>query len=393
MLSLHPATAAQQTRSPEDQNAMLQRRTLLATTSATLLAAPAIIRAEDAPYTLGTLFPMAGPNAEYGTIATNGAQMALAHLTADKTLSRAIEIKVEDSQGTPQGGATGMTKLASVDHAIFTLVGFTGVSKAAAPIGTRNKVVMVNGGGVGPDLSGLSPYFWNVIPLIDKEIAALLPWMKAQGMKRLAVVYVDDPLGQGCLAQMAAGLPTIGATLAGGFSVAPTAQQFGPIAAKLRDASPDVVYFASYGAQQSQIIKQLRDNGIDQPLMTYSGATIPSVRGLAESEGLVFTTQTSDWTLTDPVTQRFVKDWRAKYGADPSTYHQNFYNAVRLFGLLAAGLEKAGTVVDGDSLRAELLKIREFPLVGGEGSFDEKANIAMAIQINRMKAGQSVKIG
>jgi len=371
---------------------MINRRTLLATAAATL-AAPAILRAEDAPYVLGTLFPMAGPNAEYGTIFTNGAQMALTHLTADKTLARPVTIAVEDSQGTPQGGATGMTKLANVDHAIFTMVGFTGVSKAAAPIGTRNKVVMVNGGGVGPDLSGLSPYFWNVIPFIDKEIAALLPWMKAQGMKRVALVYVDDPLGNSTLAQLKDGLPGIGATLAGSYSVAPTAQQFGPIAAKLRDATPDAIYFASYGAQQSQIIKQLRDNGIDQQLLTYSAATIPSVRSLAEAEGLVFTTQTSDWTLKDPVTQRFVTDWRAKYGADPSTYNQNYYNAVRLFGLLAAGLEKAGTAVDGDSLRAELLRVRRFALAGGEGTFDDKGNVAIPIQINRMKGGKAEKIG
>ena len=371
---------------------MIQRRALLAATAATL-ATPAMIRAQPAPYILGTLFPMAGPNAEYGTIFTAGAQMAITHLTADKTLSRPIEIRVEDSQGTPQGGATGMTKLASVDSAIYTLVGFTGVSKAAAPIGTRNKVVMVNGGGVGPDLSGLSPYFWNVIPLIDKEIAALLPWIKAKGYKRIALVYVDDPFGNGCLAQLSAGLPTIGATLAGSFSIAPSAQQFGPVAAKLRDVNPDAVYFGSYGAQQSQIVKQLRDNGIDQQLITYSAATIPSVRTLPESEGLVFTTQISDWTLTDPVTQRFVTDWRAKYGSDPTTYHQNYYNAVRLFGLLAAALEKAGTPVDGDSLRAELLKTRSFALVGGNGTFDDKCNISFPIQINRMKGGQAEKIG
>ncbi len=355
---------------------MINRRTLLASTAA-LLAAPAILRAEDAPYVLGTLFPMAGPNAEYGTIFTNGAQMALTHLVADKTLSRPIQMQVEDSQGTPQGGATGMTKLANVDHAIYTLIGFTGVSKAAAPIGTRNKVVMVNGGGVGPDLSGLSPLFWNVIPLIDKEISRLLPWIKTQGMKRIALVYVDDPLGNAALQQLTAQLPAVGATLVGSYSVAPTAQQFGPIAAKLRDATPDGVYFASYGAQQSQIIKQLRDNGIDQQLMTYSAGTIPSVRSLAEAEGLVFTTQISDWTLSDPVTQRFVHDWRAKYNGDPTTYHQNYYNAVRLFGLLAQGLEKAGTPVDGDSLRAELLRVRKFALVGGTGEFDDKGNVAI----------------
>ncbi|WP_158743187.1 ABC transporter substrate-binding protein [Acidisphaera sp. L21] len=374
---------------------MIQRRTLLAASAAfvaaeTTFGRPA--RAEGS-YIIGTLFPMAGPNAEYGTIFTAGAQMALTHIAEDKTLGKPVELRAEDSQSTPQGGATGMTKLANVDHAIYTLVGFTGVSKAAAPIGQRNKVVMVNGGGVGPDLSGLAPLFWNVIPLIDKEIAALLPWMKGQSFKRVALVYVDDPLGNAVLKQMNTVLPTIGATLAGSYSIAPTAQQFGPIAAKIRDANADVIYFASYGAQQSQIIKQLRDNGLSQQMMTYSAATIPSVRGLAEAEGLVFTAQVSDWSASDPVTARFVKDWRAKYNGDPSTYHQNYYNAVWLFGLLVQSLEKAGKPVDGEALRAELLRVRKFPLAGGDGSFDDNCDISFPIQVNRMKGGSFEKIG
>jgi ABC-type branched-subunit amino acid transport system substrate-binding protein len=153
------------------------------------------------------------------------------------------------------------------------------------------------------------------------------------------------------------------------------------------------VYFASYGAQQAQIIKQLRDNGITQTMITYSAASIPSVRDLPDAEGLVFTVQTSDWTLTDPVTQRFVRDWRAKYNADPTTYHQNYYNAVRLFALLAQSLETAGKPVDGDAMRAELMRVRRFTLVGGEGVFDDNCNISIPIQINRMKGGKAERIG
>lgn len=371
---------------------MIQRRTLLAA-SAALVAAQSASAEDAASYVIGTLFPMAGPNAEYGTIFTAGAQMALAHIAADKMLSKPVELRAEDSQGTPQGGATGMTKLANVDHAIYTLIGFTGVSKAAAPIGQRNKVVMVNGGGVGPDLSGLTPLFWNVIPLIDKEIGAIVPWMKTNGIKRVAVLYVDDPLGNAALKQLSTVLPDNGGEVVGSFSFTPTAQQFGAIAAKVRDSNPDAVYFATYGAQQSEIIKQLRDNGVSQQLITYSAGTIPSVRNLKESEGLVFTTQIADWTLPDPVTQRFVKDWRAKYNSDPSTYHQNYYNAVRLFGLLAQGLEKAGKPVGGDALRDELLRVRRFALVGGDGTFDDSCNISIPIQINRMKDGTPQKIG
>lgn len=375
---------------------MLQRRTLLAGTAAAAALAAARVRparAADGPYIMGTLFPMAGPNAEYGTIFTNGVQMALDHMAADKTLSRPVELRAEDSQGTPQGGATGMNKLVNVHAAQWVTVGFTGVSKAAAPIGTRAKVVMVNGGGVGPDLSGLSPYYWNVIPLIPAEVATLIPWLAANKLGRIGLVYVDDPLGNGVLKLMGPALEKGGAKLVGAYSIAPSAQQLGAVAAKLRDDKPDAVYFVSYGAQQSQIIKQLRDAGIDGQLLTYSAGTIPSVAGLKEAEGLVLTSQSTDWNSDDPVTRRFVSDWRARHGSDPSPYNANYYNAARLFGLLAAAAEKGGGTVGGDTLRAELLKARAFPLVGGEGRFSEAGDIALPMQVNRIQAGKVVKIG
>lgn len=369
---------------------MMKRRTMLA--SAAVLAAARAARAADAPYIVGTLFPLAGPNAEYGTIFTGGVQLALDHLAADKWLSRPIELRAEDSQGTPQGGATGMTKLVNVHAAQWVLVGFTGVSKAAAPIGARAKVVMVNGGGVGPDLSGLSPLYWNVIPLITAEIATLMPWLAANKLGRIGLVHVDDPLGNAVPKLMGPALEQNGGKLVGAYAIAPTAQQFAAVAAKLRDDKPDAVYFASYGAQQSQIIKQLRDGGVEAQLLTYSAGTIPSVSALPEAEGLVVTSQSTDWASRDPVTQRFVEDWKAKHGTEPSAYNANYYNGTRLFGLLAREVEREGGTVGGDTLRAALLKMRSFPLVGGEGKFDELGNIALPMQVNRIEKGRVVKI-
>ncbi|HWX49020.1 MAG TPA: ABC transporter substrate-binding protein [Roseomonas sp.] len=371
---------------------MLQRRTILLA-GAAALAAPRVLRAQENPYVVGTLFPMSGPNAEYGTIFTNAVQLGLDHIRADGMLKRPIDLRAQDSLATPQGGAVGMQKLASVDGASYVMLGFTGVSKAAAPIGTRAKVMMVNGGGVGPDLAGLSPYFWNVIPLVNQEVKALLPWLQEKSLKRIALIYIDDPLGNAVLEQLRKGLPEIGGELVGTYSVPPTAQQFAAVAAKVRSSNPDAVYFASYGAQQSQIIKQLRDNGIRQQLLTYSAGSIPSVLSLPESEGLVYTSQAADWSSAqDPVTKRFVTDWRAKHNSDPSIYHQNYYNAMRLFGLLAQDLEKAGTAVTGETLREDLLKVRRFALVGGEGTIQDNGTMEMPMQINQIHDGRVQKI-
>lgn len=344
------------------------------------------------PYIVGTLFPMSGPNAEYGAVFSAGAALAVQHVNADSMLRRPVRIQAEDTQALPQQGVIGMTKLVNVDRAHYVLSAFTAVSKAVAPVGDRAKTVMVNGGAVGPDLSGLSPYFWNVIPLAHLETQALLPFMMQRNLKRVALVYVDDPLGDAILGILRTALPAAGGSLVGQFSVPRTAQQFAPVAARIRQTRPDAVYIASFGAQQSQIIKQLRDNGVSQPLVSYSAMNIDSVRNAPESEGLIFTTQSTDFEGGDAVTRRFATDFKAQHNADPGTYQVNYYNAVRLFGLLAQSLQRENAEVNGENLRRVLLATREFDLVGGKARFDELGNMSAALQINEVRGGRVVKI-
>ena len=244
------------------------------------------------------------PNAEYGTVFTQGVQLAMQHIAADNLLRRPLRLQAEDTQALPQQGVIGMQKLINVDRVACTMVGFTAVAKAVAPIGDRAKSVMINGGAVGPDLAGLSPYFWNVIPLAHLETRALLPYLNQQRqVRRVALVYVDDPLGDAILGELRAQLPRNGAELVGTFSIPRTAQQFQPIAARVRQARPDAVYIASFGAQQAQIVKGLRDNGVTQILCSYSAMNLDSIKTLPEAEGLVFTGQKMDFEGGDELTR------------------------------------------------------------------------------------------
>lgn len=372
----------------------ITRRSLIKAAAGAAALASFNVRAQAKDsYVLGTLFPMSGSAAELGTVFTNGVMLALEHIAEDKILSRPMVLKAQDSLATPQGGAVGMSRLVNVDNAPFVLLGVTGVSKAAAPIGARKKVIMVNGGGVSPELAEMSPYFWNLIPLADQEIPPALQWLKQQDKKRVALVYVDDPLGAAVLRQLKSGLPQIGGELVGSYSVAPGMEQFSAIAAQIRQANPDAIYFASYGSQQLQIIKQLRDAGLPQQLLTYSIGSLPSVINLPESEGLIFTTQLNDLTLTDPITSRFIAAWRKKYQRDPTSYAQNYYNGTLLYARLLAELEKTNQEVDGDSMRDAMLRIRTFKLAGGDITFNDNGTSTMPIQINQVVSSAMKVVG
>src|SRR5882724_296469 len=154
---------------------------------------------------------------------SNGANLAADHINADKLLSKPFSINHEDSQGQPQAAVTAMNKLVRVNQEPMVLTAMSGISKAIAPIGEREKVVAINGGGVAPDLARLGPYFFNTIPLVNYEVRALLPYLnKEKKVKRIALVYVEDPLGEACLNELKENAPKSGMELVGAFSVPST---------------------------------------------------------------------------------------------------------------------------------------------------------------------------
>lgn len=341
--------------------------------------------AQASTITIGALFPMSGLNATYGDIFGSGVNLAVEHINADKLLDGTLAVQYEDSQALPQQGVIGMNKLVNVSKVPYVLSAFTGVSKAISTTAARTKTVAVNGGGVGPDLAELGPYFWNVIPLANDEVRAVLPYLvKERNMKRFVLVYVDDPLGDGIRKELTESLPQAGGELIEALSVPATAQQFSGIAARVRAANPDVIYVASYGSQQSQIVKQFRDNGITQQLVSYTAFSIPEINALPEAKGALYTTQNVDWSSSDPVTKRFVDDYQAKHGKMPTAYIANYYNAVRLFGLLAADLQKQGKPITGENLLAQRIETKTFDMVGGKITFMENGTVVSPMQINEI---------
>src|SRR3954468_20516322 len=201
------------------EGSMLSRR--IAALSA-LLAALFAVAPSNAQDTIkiGANLPMSGPNAELGEIFSRAASIAVNHINADKMLSKKLELVIEDSQATPQGGVVAMNKLVSVTRVPYVLSAYTAVSKAIAPVGDRAKVVSINGGAVGPDLAELGDYFWNVIPLVNFEAEVLIPFVvKEKGLKNIVLIFVDDPLGEAVQKVLREQVPKAGGKLVGELQV------------------------------------------------------------------------------------------------------------------------------------------------------------------------------
>lgn len=333
---------------------------------------------------IGANFPMSGPNAEIGEIFSRAANIAVAHINADKVLSKKLQLVIEDSQATPQGGVVAMHKLINVEKVPYVLSAYTAVSKATAPLGDRARVVSINGGAVGPDLAALGPYFWNVIPLVNFEAQVAIPYVvNERGLKNVALIFVDDPLGEAVQKVLRDEVPKAGGKLVGEIQIPRAAQQFASIAANVRQLKADVIYIATIGTQQAQLVKQLRDNGVTQQLISYSGFSVPTMAQLPEAKGALYTTQSADFSA-NALGQRVAREYKAVSGKDANAYVANYYNAVMVFGKLAQALEKAGKPITGENLLQQRRDTPTFDLIGGKMVFQADGTVAMPVQIQEI---------
>ncbi|MGR3804284.1 ABC transporter substrate-binding protein [Marinibacterium profundimaris] len=142
--------------------------------------------------------------------------------------------------------------------------------------------------------------------------------------------------------------------------------------AKAKASGADGIFVFYPGAAGGAFIRQYDQAGLKDTLPLYSVFTVDAL-SLPKLEEADFqavlgsrTTQQWDPTLDNAANQKFVTDFKAKYGTYPSYYAAQSYDAIML---IASAIEAVGGDMDDkDGLRAAL-KAADFDSVRGEFSF------------------------
>ncbi|WP_246791365.1 ABC transporter substrate-binding protein [Bradyrhizobium commune] len=357
---------------------------------AVLLGSSAI--AQDA-YKIGALFPMSGQTASIGEQHLRATMLAIEQINADKVLKKPIELVLEDSQAQAQVAVIAMNKLVSITRVPVVLTSISGVTKAITPLGARGEVLVLNVAASSPDLAGLSPYLYSVIPLADGQVSTLLPYLAGKkNIKKIALVYVDDPLGQGIARVLSKDAPKNGQEIVASFALSSSTSQFASVATKLRESGAEAVFVAYQGGDLLvSLVKQLRDNGVNAPVVGVATLGYQSLIADPASEGMIYVSQKADWSAKDPLTRRFVEGFRQKFGVDPIPYDANFYNAIMILAKALSELERSGKEVTGRAIRDKFLEIRSFAIIGGELELRDDGTVTVPEQINIVE-GKAVHV-
>jgi branched-chain amino acid transport system substrate-binding protein len=357
---------------------MTRRRfTASAVGAASLLAAPAVLRAQAASIIrIGHIQPITGPSAAYGIRARDGAQVAVEEINAAggwtdaKGKQHAFELTVGDMANDPKQAITLFRQFATNPEVLVNLgptnsVGFVPI----VPVAGQIKLPLI-GNGSGAPIKEWNTYAYRVNPIGAVAAPALLKKVvEREKVKRLAVIYDQTQDAQaGDADQCRLNEKALGYEIVAYEAFRANDQDFSPQISKIRSVKPDAIYVAAATGDGIKVVSQIRDAGIDRPLMTGYGSFQDPVYwdGTKGSVKGDYTWLAQDLSSPTQQLRTFLDKYNTKFTQQEATSFSTFgYDSV--FTFLEA-LKKA-TESDRDRIAAALQSLDFTSPIGSRITF------------------------
>jgi len=374
---------------------MITRRHLarLAGGAGLAIAAPAMIgRAEPAVIRLGQIESLTGPSAPAGVRGRDGTELALADLNRKGIeiggATYKIEITIGDLANDARQAITLLRQYAATD-AICSIgptnsVGYLPI----VPVAGQLKFPIVGDGSAAP-IKVWNPYAYRVNPTNVSATPILLRQVvKKENIKRLAVLYDQTQDAQRADSEICKEMAgPLGYEIVAFEAFRTGDPDFSPQISTIRAARPNAVFLAAAPADGIKMAPQIRDAGIEVPMLTGSGSFQDPAywNGTKGQINGCYTWIALDLQAPSPELKSFVDAYRAAHNGLLPAANCTF-GADALYTVAAA--QKAAGKVERGALGEALAVLDTVTPIGTHVHFknpphgDNLDPVAFAIQVN-----------
>ena len=160
------------------------------------------------------------------------------------------------------------------------------------------------------------------------------------GAKRVAVIYNDDPYGQGLGQLISGNLQALGAEVVVSLQVSVEQSTFPNEIPQIVAAEPDAVFYAGYEVEAPYLRFELVEAGMDAAFLASDGAFLTDTIDEAGSAAEGMYVSAFGPRPGAAVDETWIKEYQAVEHRNPDTYSINGYSALQV---LAEGVKRAGT--------------------------------------------------
>jgi len=356
------------------------------------LATPAVAQDKVA---IGIVTSLTGPMAPPGKFQMNGFNLAADEINAAGGVAVGahryrIELKVYDTRANPAEGASAMQRLATVDKVPVVLGELhSGVAAAEAPVAQDYGVPLILTVPTGPNLTEQgNPFLFRVNASNDQLNLALAEFIKQRGWFPLSFIAWNNDAGRGGVNGMKKLLGEDKTGYVGYFNVGDV--DFSSHIANIRAAGARAVMLFMDEEPGSLAIKQIRDAGLKTQLIgTLAMGSDRFLKRLdaGRLEGMVQYNAFPPNANT-PRIRSFSERYRKKFGEEAHGFAAQSYDGLMM---VAAAMQKSGTVTDGKALRDALAGMEHDGVIG-RIRFDAKGQAHPPVYVTQWCANGTRRI-
>jgi branched-chain amino acid transport system substrate-binding protein len=344
--------------------------------------------AQKGPIKVGFLTQMTGGGAAVGKDMSNGFMMSLEEIS-NQIAGRKVEVIIEDTQGDPAQALTRLRKLVESDnvHAVAGIF-LANEGYALAPKVDEYKIPTVWAVVSADDLTQRKPTKWAVRTGWTSsqpnhpfgEYAA-----KTLGYKRVVTIAMDYAFGWEQVGGFQKTFEEAGGQIVQKLWPPLGTTDFGPFLAQIK-RNADAVFAVMVAASSLRFPKQYQDAGLKARLPLIGGGTsfdefvLPALgdEAIGAISPLIYSA-----AIDTPVNQRFVKEFRKKFGKVPGYYAEASYTAARWIAEAAKAV--GGNVEDKEKFLAALKKVEISDAPRGPIKLDTYGNPIQNIYVRKVE--------
>jgi len=358
--------------------------------SALVVLAMASCGGKSAEIKIGSVNPLSGEAATYGTSTKNSVELATAEWNAAGGINgKQIKLIVEDDKADPAEGATVFRKLIEQDKVVAIIGGVTSrVALAAAPVANDAKIPLISPTATNEKVTQIGEYVFRscfIDPFQGKVGAKYVA--EDMGLKTAGIIFdIGNDYSKGLMETFKVAFEAAGGTVVEPEGYPSGTTDFKAQLTKIAIAKPEVLYIPAYYSDVGLITKQARELGYAGIFVGVDGwdsSDLVKIGG-DSVEGGIFTNHYSKDDSSE-IVQSFVKKYTEKYGAAPDALAALAYDGANI---LYDAIKRAGSTKP-EAIR-DALKATDLACVGGQIKFDEYRNPVKSAVIIEMKGGEQV---
>ena len=337
---------------------------------------------------IGVFMSTTGTTANFGISSVNGIKMAADEVNSSGGINgKQVELLVQDDRSDASEAATIVTKFVTQDQ-VHAIIGEVASSRslAAAPIAQNAHIPMLTPSSTNPEVTRKGNYIFRSCFIDPVQGAAIAQFAAKSLNAKAAAIMVDrkNDYSTGLEKVISETFTKMGGKIVAVQSYQEGDQDFNAQLTSLKGANPEVIFVPGYYNDVGLIAKQARDKGITVPLIGGDGWDSVQLYAIGGSalNGSYFTNHYSPYD-TDPKVQKFVNDYKSRYGAVPDALAATAYDAARIM----FDAVKRAPSLDGTAIRDALAATKDFPGVTGNVTFNENRDAVKPIVMIEIKDG------